>query len=95
MDTFTIAPNGQYKTHHLKTWPQYFQAVIDGKKKFEVRKNDRDFKPQDKLRLQEFDPNQGIFTGREYECDIHYILYGGEFGIKEGYCVMSLDNSPF
>ena len=41
-------------THHLKTRPEYFQAVIDGRKPFEVRKNDRNFKEGDRVILEEF-----------------------------------------
>ena len=40
--------------HHLKTKPEYFRAVIAGKKPFEIRKNDRDFKIGDKVILEEF-----------------------------------------
>ena len=32
-------------THELKILPMYFQAVWDGDKTFEVRKNDRGYKP--------------------------------------------------
>lgn len=41
-------------THHLKTKREYFQAVIDGKKPFEIRLNDRDFKQGDKVILEEY-----------------------------------------
>ncbi len=41
-------------THHLKTLPEYFQAVIDGKKPMEFRYNDRGFQPGDKCVLEEF-----------------------------------------
>lgn len=51
--------------HNLKTWPEYFQAVIDGKKTFEIRKNDRDFKVGNELLLQEYDPEQETYTGRQ------------------------------
>ncbi|WP_331384989.1 DUF3850 domain-containing protein [Bacillus badius] len=42
--------------HELKIYPQYFKAVVSGKKSFEIRKNDRDFKVGDTLLLHEFDP---------------------------------------
>lgn len=41
-------------THHLKTMPEYFQAVIDGRKPFELRENDRDFKVGEKVILEEY-----------------------------------------
>ena len=42
-------------TYELKILPMYFQAVWDGKKTFEVRKNDRGYKPNDILVLKEWD----------------------------------------
>jgi len=40
--------------HELKTWPEYFEEILTGKKTFEVRKNDRDYKVGDTLILKEF-----------------------------------------
>lgn len=37
------------KKHNLKILPQYFEAVINGCKNFEIRKNDRFFKLNDIL----------------------------------------------
>ena len=45
--------------HALKIYPEYYEAVKSGKKPFEVRKNDRDFKVGDILALNEFDPLEG------------------------------------
>lgn len=42
--------------HPLKTWPPYFQEVYHGRKNYEVRENDRDFRPFDILRLREWVP---------------------------------------
>lgn len=76
--------------HELKTEREYFVAIFSGIKKFEVRKNDRDFKMRDELLLKEYLPEESQFTGRILHRRIDYVLYGGQFGIEEGYCVMSL-----
>lgn len=44
------------RIHSLKTWPEPFQALVDGRKTFELRKNDRGFMVGDQLQLREWDP---------------------------------------
>ena len=44
------------KVHELKILPEYYKAQKAGKKNFEIRKNDRDYKVGDKLVLKEYDP---------------------------------------
>ena len=55
------------KTHELKIWPQWFDAVRIGSKTFEIRKNDRNYAVGDKLVLEEFRPGVGEYTGRKIE----------------------------
>ena len=50
-------------THHLKTWPQFFQLIQDGSKTAEVRLNDRNFKAGDELVLHEWNPETRAYTG--------------------------------
>jgi hypothetical protein len=77
--------------HELKTWPESFDAVFHRKKKFEVRKNDRDYRVKDILRLRRFDPERNEYTGGTCIRTVSHILQGGQFGIEPGYVVMSLD----
>lgn len=60
--------------HALKTEPQYFEAIIDGSKTFEVRKNDRDFRVGDCLALNELDDTRKGYSGRSALLEITYIL---------------------
>ena len=77
-------------THELKTWIKYFKRIKEGTKTFEVRKDDRDFQIGDFLILREYDNGSSSYTGLECSCYVTYVLRGGEFGIQEGYCVMSI-----
>ena len=81
-------------THDLKCWPEYFAAVRDGFKPFEVRKADRDFRVGDTLRLWEFDPALNIHTGAFFHRRVTYALPGGAFGVEVGHVVLGLANGP-
>lgn len=78
------------RTHELKCWPEYFLAVRDGRKPFEVRKNDRDFRTGDALILREWNPFRESYTGHRCNVDVTYVLHGGQFGIEKGYVVMGI-----
>lgn len=77
------------KTHYLKTWVEYFQAVRRGDKDFELRKDDRDFQVGDVLILEEWDHINDEHTGDSIDKVVKYKLTGGQFGLEEGYCIMS------
>lgn len=80
-------------THDLKTWPEFFQAVREGRKPFEIRRNDRDFKEGDKLRLEEFDPKTGKFTGEVEWVEVGYMLDDPAFtGLRAGFVAMAITN---
>lgn len=76
------------KTHELKILPEYYKAVLKGKKKFELRKNDRDYEVGDRLILNEFDGEK--YTGEFVIKNITYILKGGSYGLEEGYVILSI-----
>lgn len=76
------------KTHELKTEPQYFQAVLDGRKRFEIRKNDRGFEEGDKLLLKEYDADVHVFTGRRVEVTVTYIT---DYEQQPGYVVLGIE----
>lgn len=77
------------KIHDLKILPEYFEAVLTGDKTFEVRINDRDYKVDDFVILNEWTNDEG-YTGRKILKRISYILNGGQYGIGEIYCVFGL-----
>lgn len=77
------------KTHELKTWPEYYNAVVDGEKTFEVRKDDRDYQVGDKLMLLEWDPVKETYTGSVTGVKVTYCLREPQF-VKEGFVVMGI-----
>lgn len=79
-------------THNLKTLPEYFSEVRKGIKKFELRKNDRDFKVDDTLCLEEWCDHFEGYTGQEINVKVTYIFEGGIYGLSEDYVIMSIQN---
>ncbi len=72
-----------------KTWPDIFELMNSGKKKFDLRLNDFDVKEGDTLVLEEWDPNTKKYTGRKIEKKVDYVLkfklddFGQEKEIRE------------
>lgn len=76
--------------HKLKILSKYYESILQGKKTFEVRKDDRPFSEGDTLLLQEcVTPNGCGYTGREMTVDVTYILRDSEY-VKDGYCIMGI-----
>ena len=77
-------------THELKSWPTVFDAVKQGIKGFEARRNDRHFAVGDRLLLREWCPQTKNYSGHTLLLEVTYLLNGPSFGIETGYCVMSV-----
>lgn len=83
------------KEHNLKTDPAVFQAVVDGLKPYEIRKNDRDFAVGDVLVLHETkhtgqSMTEGaplIYTGRVALRVVGHLLVG--YGLAPDWCILA------
>jgi hypothetical protein len=82
------------RTHELKTWPEPYAAILDDRKRFEIRLNDRGFAVGDVLVLKEYEPGDlgryGRLTDRELRCLVSYLVPGGAWGLPANLCVMSV-----
>lgn len=65
-----------------KIWPGYYEDLISGKKKFELRLNDFEIKEGDTLILEEWNPETKEYTGRRLEKKVTYVR---KFKIDELY----------
>jgi len=57
-----------------KIQPQYFQAILEGKKKYELRLADFACNEGDTLVLKEWDPEKKEYTGREMEKKVTFVV---------------------
>jgi hypothetical protein len=67
-----------FATHSIKAWPPYFAEVAEGRKPFEVRKNDRGYQRGDLLIINEWHPedfdreNAACHACRNFYWEGHY-----------------------
>lgn len=78
------------QTHALKIWPENFDAIIDGRKRFEIQPTEHSFEVGDMLRLMEWDPLFSAFTGAWALAQVTHLVLGGSGGVQPGFCVMSI-----
>lgn len=74
------------KIHVLKLTQPFFNDVFFNRKDFELRKNDRDYKVGDYLKLVEYPSENPRYIFKV----IKYILYGGVYGLADGYVILGL-----
>jgi len=79
------------KIHDLKCWPDFFQAIWDGLKTFEIRKNDRDYQAGDILIDREYIKRTNTYTGRIIEAEVTYLLGGLWPGLAKDYVCMAIN----
>lgn len=69
-----------------KILPEYFEAVQENRKKFELRKDEDNIQVGDELILEEWN---GEYTGRYTNRKVTYVLRNvPEYGLNDGYCII-------
>lgn len=83
--------------HTMKSWPQFFQPLVNGEKKHDLRSTkDRRFAVGDILELHEYDPVKGAYTGRLAEFRVTFITSEdtpcaySSAALERGYAILSL-----
>lgn len=82
-----------HKIHTVKCWPEYFDAIKDGRKTFDLRVDDRDYQVGDDMVQEEFKVHIGTYSGREFRCKITYVARGEQFerfGLKPGFACLGI-----
>ena len=76
--------------HHLKILPKYYLLAVKGIKRFEIRKDDRDYKKGDYLLLKEYSKNE--YTGNAIKVRVVHVLKDiPQYGLKKGFVLLSFD----
>ena len=57
-----------------KTWPEYFELIKSGKKRFDLRLADFKIEEGDILVLEEYNPKKKKYTGRKIKKKVKYVL---------------------
>lgn len=86
------------RKHELKTDPEVWDAVEEGLKTFEIRKDDRGFQVGDEIELHRTEHTGAemaegkplIYSGYSISRHVTYILRGPIYGLEEGWVILSI-----
>jgi hypothetical protein len=88
--------------HHVKSWTYLFSEIVSGNKLHDIRDmTERDYKIDDALVLEEFDPIAGLYTGRCQHARITYITDRAtpcafsSAVLKKGFGILSIKKTGF
>ncbi len=56
-----------------KIWPEYFNLIVEGRKKYEIRLNDFETNAGDIIILHEWDPKTKNYTGRSLRKEVTFV----------------------
>ena len=81
-----------------KIWPEPFEAILSGVKKYELRLADWECSVGDELFLREYDPDKKKYTGREMIKKVTYVGKTKDWQVwpeedidKYGFMILSLE----
>lgn len=83
-----VAETEMKVTHQIKLEAEFFDDALSGRKSFELRKNDRNYKEGDVLEMEEV--KDGKKTGRKCSKRIVYMMENFE-GLEDGYCILGCE----
>ena len=83
-----VAETEMKVTHQIKLEAEFFDDALSGRKSFELRKNDRNYKEGDMLEMEEI--KDGKKTGRKCSKRIVYMMENFE-GLEDGYCILGCE----
>ena len=86
------------QTHELKTDPLVFDDVVEGRKPFEIRKDDRGFEWGDVLKLRKTKHTGAEmaagapleYVGPPLYVYVTYILRGPIYGLADGWVILAI-----
>ena len=79
------------ETPEIKCENPYFSHIWKGDKTFELRKNDRDYREGQVIRLCEYNATNCSYSGRSILIFIKYLLPGGNYGLSKDSCIFGFE----
>jgi hypothetical protein len=83
--------------HVVKSWPQFYNAIVEGTRRHELRRNDRKYQVGDVLELHEYEPARAAYTGR-VTCVVVTSMTSAEtpcavsdVGLHPDFCILSVE----